>query len=134
MIIFDDHNWQQSSDSPNSNYLEGEDSKRVKWVVDDNAPLACKIKSTPFWRAIEDESGQLTDIEPCEPPVTISDQIAAIKAELSALDMQAVRPLRAIAAGTATDEDRVKLAELETQAAKLREKLKQMEVDEWTTQ
>lgn len=46
-----------------------------------------------------------------------------IKAELSALDLQAVRPLRAIAAGTATDADHAKLADLEAQAEKLRAEL-----------
>lgn len=133
MIIFKDHSFQQSSAFPDTNYIEEiPDVEQPQWVVSDESELADKIKNTPCWNAVEDENGNLIDIEPREPPVT--DQIAAIKAELSAIDMQAVRPLRAIAAGTATDEDRVRLAELETQAAELREKLKQMEVDEWTIQ
>ena len=46
-----------------------------------------------------------------------------ILAELDHLDLQAVRPLRAIAAGTATETDRQKLTEIEEQVAQLRQEL-----------
>ena len=46
-----------------------------------------------------------------------------IHSELDALDNQAVRPLRAIANGTATNFDIQKLSELEMQAALLRAEL-----------
>lgn len=48
---------------------------------------------------------------------------AEIKRELKAIDTQRIRPLAAIATGTATDYDRSKLAELETRAAALRTEL-----------
>lgn len=53
----------------------------------------------------------------------LEDRYTAILAELDRLDLQAVRPLRAIAAGTATETDRQKLTEIEEQAAQLRQEL-----------
>ena len=53
---------------------------------------------------------------------------AEIKQQLAVLDEQAIRPLRAILAGTPTDEDRDKLAEIEEQAVALREELAKLEV------
>ena len=90
----------------------------------DGSELACKIKSTRYWEPVTDDKGCLIDITPIDPPITIEGQIADIKNQLTALDLQAVRPLRAIAAGTATEEDREKLAELEAQAEGLRVELK----------
>ena len=51
------------------------------------------------------------------------DQAAEIMQQLSELDSRSIRPLRAIFAGTATDEDRDKLAEIEGQAGALRGEL-----------
>ncbi|MCH5203851.1 MAG: hypothetical protein J1F03_03830 [Oscillospiraceae bacterium] len=51
---------------------------------------------------------------------------AEIKQQLSELDSQAIRPLRAIFAGTPTDEDRDKLAEIEAQAVALRNELAEL--------
>lgn len=48
---------------------------------------------------------------------------AEIKQQLVDLDYQAIRPLRSILAGTPTDDDRYKLAEIEAQAVKLRDEL-----------
>lgn len=48
---------------------------------------------------------------------------APLLAQLDALDAKSVRPLRAVLAGTATDEDRAKLAAIEAQAAALRGRL-----------
>ena len=47
-------------------------------------------------------------------------RIAEIDAELSRLDTEAIRPLRAINAGTDTQYDRDKLADLDLQASTLR--------------
>lgn len=49
-----------------------------------------------------------------------------ILAELSALDEKAVRPMRAIASGVGTDEDREFLLNIETQAEELREELRNL--------
>lgn len=46
-----------------------------------------------------------------------------IKTELYELDLEAIRPLRAILAGTQTDEDLEKIKEIETKAKELRIKI-----------
>lgn len=46
-----------------------------------------------------------------------------IKTELYELDLQAIRPLRAILAGTQTEEDLEKIKEIETMAKELRIKI-----------
>ena len=55
--------------------------------------------------------------------IPLEDRHRVILAELDRLDLQAVRPLRAIVAGTATEADRQKLAEIEKQATQLRQEL-----------
>lgn len=81
------------------------------------------------WEPVEDENGNLIDIT--ETPlsqVEIDQQrIDEIKQQLTELDAQAVRPLRAIAAGTATDADTDKLREIEAKAAGLRAELAALE-------
>lgn len=52
---------------------------------------------------------------------------AEIARRFAEIDRERIRPLAAIAAGTATDEDRDKLARLETQAQALREELAELE-------
>ena len=51
-----------------------------------------------------------------------------ILARLSEIDSESIRPLRAVAAKTATDFDTEKLAALESEAAELREELKGLEI------
>lgn len=50
-------------------------------------------------------------------------RVAEIKQQLITLDLQTTRPLRAIEAGTSTDEDKDKLSDIESQAVALREEL-----------
>lgn len=38
------------------------------YFVDSNSDLAQKIRETPFFDCVEDENGQLIDIEPKDPP------------------------------------------------------------------
>lgn len=122
MIIFSNGDYEQCSEFPNSLY-----DKNAKYCVPDNSELAAKIMSTAYWEAVENESGQLIDIIPIEPPVTDEKRIAQLKIELEEIDRQAIRPLRAIAAGTDTEEDREVLADLEQQAAELRQQLDEIE-------
>lgn len=54
---------------------------------------------------------------------------AEIKRELKTIDSQRIRPLAAIVAGTATDVDRRKLAELEIKATALRTELAEVQTN-----
>ena len=129
MIVFEDGSCQTNSCNPDSNFLEGFDCKQPKWVVKDGSELAGKILSNRYWDAVEDENGNLIDIVPKEPPEgtrSTEEQTEELKNRLDEIDRQAIRPLRAIAAGTATDEDRRILAELEMQAEKIREEIAEL--------
>lgn len=53
----------------------------------------------------------------------IDSRRVQIFAELDAIDLQSIRPLRAVYQNTATTEDTAKLADLESQAQVLREEL-----------
>ena len=55
------------------------------------------------------------------------NRIAEIKGLLANIDTQSVRPLRAKIAGTATTIDENKLSELEAEAVKLRDELKDLQ-------
>lgn len=57
-------------------------------------------------------------------------RIAEIEAELSDLDNQSVRPLRAILSNNGTEEDKEKLASIEKQVEELRTELKTLENEE----
>lgn len=61
------------------------------------------------------------------PEPGIPEQIAKLKNEITDLDRRAIRPLRAIAAGIATEEDRAFLMEIETQAEIVRAKIRALE-------
>lgn len=127
MIVFENGTYQTNSLHPDINYLEGLDLPQPKWVVPDGSELANKIISTPYWAPVTGGDGSLTDITPVEPPATVmtsEEQTAELKQQLVDIDLQTVRPLRAIATGTATDEDRRRLAELEAQAEAIRVEMK----------
>ena len=122
MIIFSNGSYEQCSEFPDTLYDE-----KAKYCVPDNSELAVKIMSTPYWEPVEDEMGQLVDIIPIDPPVTDEDRILSIKSQLDEIDRLAIRPLRAVAAGKDTEEDRDILVDLEQQAAELRQQLDELE-------
>lgn len=130
MLVFENGGWQMSTESPDTNYLAGTDEMQPKWVVHDNSEVAAKIMSAArSWMPVEDESGELVDI--IEMPLS-QDEINQqrtedIKRQLAELDAQTTRPLRAILAGTSTNEDTEKLREIEAQAAMLRAELAELE-------
>lgn len=108
MIIFEDGSW-----------LCGEDETTIPdgaMIIGDDTRLADEIKQYPKVRLDFDDIDNIQ-------VVPIEDKHRVILAELGRLDLQAVRPLRAIAAGTATDTDRQKLTEIEEQVAQLRQEL-----------
>lgn len=53
--------------------------------------------------------------------------IAQLQAQLDALDLKAIRALRAIQAGTGTEADSAKLAALEAQAEEIRKQIKELQ-------
>lgn len=119
MIVFENGGWQTDSEHPDDNWLEGRlDLKQPKFVIPDNSELAVKIQTVQNPKFITDDNGKLIDI--VEGELTNEQQVQVLKRQLNELDLQAVRPLRAIAAGTATDEDKSRLSEIESQAETLR--------------
>lgn len=92
-------------------------AQRQEFIIEQNHNKGYEIKETET--AIE--AWGLTAEEELE-----RDEImrrAKILSQLEELDLKCIRPLRAIQAGTATDEDRARLAELEAQAEELRKQL-----------
>lgn len=133
MIIFENKTWQMNPAFPNSDFWSNDSSEnedKPKWIVPDDSPLAEKIISTSNWEAVEDENGNLIDIVPLIAPISEPSQqekIKRLKVELTKIDNQAIRPLRAIAAGTADEDDREVLITLEQQAKEIRMQLSDIE-------
>lgn len=79
----------------------------------------------------EDEDETFTDEEKLSKGLITQEEyktnaIRKKRGELEQIDTESLRPLRAILAGTGTDEDRTKLAELEEKANKIRAKIKEL--------
>ena len=121
MIVFKNGCWQTDSDHPDDNWLDGLECEQPKFVIPDNSELAIKIQTVQNPKFITDDNGELTDI--VEGELTNEQQIQNLKQQLNDLDLEAVRPLRAIVAGTATEEDNTRLAAIESLAVSLREKI-----------
>ncbi|WP_430735468.1 hypothetical protein [Halodesulfovibrio aestuarii] len=88
------------------------------------APVSA-FEVQPYVEAWNAEKARLDAIVPPEPTEAeiVEQRIAEIQQALTANDSASVRPLRAKAAGTATDADKARLVELETQAQALRSEL-----------
>ena len=126
MIVFENGGWQTDSEHPDDNWLEGRsDLEQPKFVIPDNSELAVKMQTVQNPKFITDDNGELTDI--VEGDLTNEQKIAEIKSQLNQLDLSAIRSLRAIAAGTATEEDTVKLSEIENTATELRSQISDLE-------
>jgi len=132
MIVFKGANaWQTNSEYPDSDFLKGMEGVGEHWIIPDNSELALKIREIGKFEEITDENGNLTDVIPISSPAqeqTAEKRIEELKAQLDEIDRQAIRPLRAIAAGTDTEEDTKILAELETQAAEIRAEIAALSV------
>ena len=121
MIVFENGGWQTDSEHPDDNWLDGLDLEQPKFVIPDNSELAIKIQTVQNPKFVTDDDGNLVDI--VEGELTNEQQIQNLKQQLNDVDLEAVRPLRAIVAGTATEEDNTRLAAIESLAASLREKI-----------
>lgn len=120
MIVFTDGTYQTDSQYPDSDFSGGS----AAYVIPDGSDLASKLMSiNGKVQLITDDCGQLIDTEP------VVDRTAEIYARLAAIDAEAIRPLRAIAADTATGIDRGKIAALEAEAAELRQELADMSAE-----
>lgn len=108
-------------------YYEG--SLKDGWqYVDDET--AAEIKTYPDRFNVEDgKLVRMSDEEYSEFLKTQSNEHQAreIKFQLELLDSQAIRPLRAILAGTQTDKDLEKIKEIEMQAKELRINLNRLQ-------
>ena len=110
MIIYSDGTWEVGADE--SVIPSG------AMVLSDDSPAAQKIREYDRVKLIPSEnSSEEVEVSP------IKNEQAEIFAKLEALDLQAVRPLRAIVAGTATETDRKKLSEIEAEVKKLRKEI-----------
>ena len=130
MVIFDDRNYQTSSEFPDTNFIHP-DERQPKWIVSDDSELAERIKNAYDWQPVEDSEGNLIDI--IEIPYTPSrdetnqQRAEEIKRQLEELDNKTNRLLRAILVGTSTNEDMKNLREIEAQAEILRAELAELE-------
>lgn len=79
---------------------------------------------------IKDGKQTVKEMEVITPQPTTDDKIAELKFQLANIDRLTIRPLRAIQAGTATDEDREKLNTLEQEALNIRQQISELESEE----
>lgn len=90
----------------------------------DEIPIGYKIVENELVEKSLDEKLSDGDITQSE---YNSIQIEELKEELNSLDLKAIRPLRAILAENATDDDMTELSKLETQATIVRAKINKLE-------
>ena len=97
------------------------DSQRLDFIVTNNHQQGYQIKETDSaleaWGYTQEEQAAQEK----------QAQIADLVAQLDAIDLKTVRPLRAIQAHDFTDDDVAKLAELETQAQAIRQQIKDLQ-------
>lgn len=93
---------------------------RINFIVEQNHRNGYEIKETK--KALE--AWGLTAEEIAEKEKEAHKK--ELMAQLDELDLKAIRSLRAIQAGTSTEADTAKLAELEEQAAAIRAELKDL--------
>ena len=93
------------------------DSERRDFIAVNNQQFGYKIKETETaleaWGYADAEKAKQT-------------QITGLMAQLDAIDLKTIRPLRAMQAADFTDEDVAKLAELETQAQAIRQQIQEL--------
>lgn len=129
--VFENNNWIIKSDY-RKNYYKVDENLSVEnistigeqegFIIVDK-PTGESIKQNPDKYKITDNQVIAKTDEEYQAELARREaeiKIQQIKTELYELDLDAIRPLRAILAGSQTDEDLEKLKEIENQAAELR--------------
>lgn len=97
-----------------------EDNERMAFIVEQNHQRGYEIRETETaleaWGKTDEEKAQ----------AATEQARKELVAQLDSLDLKAIRALRAIQAGTSTEEDTARLATLETQAAAIRRQIQQL--------
>lgn len=96
------------------------EEQRLDFIVAQNHTKGYEIKETET--ALEAWGFSAEEIAEQEKQAQKADLIA----QLDVLDLKTIRALRAIQAGTGTDADVQRLAELEEQAAEIRQQLQEL--------
>ena len=97
-----------------------EEKDRLDFIIEQDHKNGYEVKETET--ALEAWGFTAEEIAEQEKQAHRADLVA----QLDALDLKTIRALRAIEAGTGTQADTDKLAELEAQAAQIREELKEL--------
>lgn len=97
------------------------DSERIDFIIEQNRHNGYEVKETEqaleAWGFTEEEIAEQAKQEHKQ----------ELLAQLDAVDLKTIRPLRAIQAGTGTQEDTDKVEELEAQAEQIRGELRELE-------
>ena len=116
-FIRDTTDWIEIDEGEGDKYHHAQNNYFDKPIIDENGIYNYKlVDRKSVLRSDEDKAAEIAKIQN-------QQKIAELKQQLAELDLQAVRPLRAIAAGTATDEDKSRLSEIESQAETLRSEI-----------
>ena len=113
-FIRDTTDWIKIDEGEGTKYHHAQNNYFDKPIIDENGIYNYKlVDGKSALRTDEDKAEEIAKIQ-------IQQKISDLKQQLLELDLQAVRPLRAIAAGTATDADKTKLMEIEIAVEDLR--------------
>ena len=119
-FIRDTTDWIKIDEGEGTKYHHAQNNYLDKPIIDENGIYNYKlVDRKSVLRSDEDKAAEIAKIQN-------QQKISKLKQQLSELDLQAVRPLRAIAAGTATDEDKSRLAEIESKAEALRAEIAEL--------
>lgn len=97
------------------------DKQRLDFIVSENHTKGYEIKETE--NALEAWGYTEEEVQAKQKEARKKELIA----ELDALDLKCIRALRAIQAGTGTDDDTARLAELEEQAGDIRQQIQDLQ-------
>lgn len=113
-FVSDTTGWAEIDEGEGVKYHHAQNYYFDKPIIDENGIYNYKlVNGKSALRTDEDKAEEIAKIQ-------IQQKISDLKRQLTELDLQAVRPLRAIAAGTATDADKTKLMEIEIAVKDLR--------------